>query len=75
MLRIKFMCEIDMCGFVNCLRWWLLKNAMYQAFGYMGCRFFPELYVRAVGSGTAGTALAVPLFKQGLVKFHCTPSV
>ena len=30
---------------------------------------------RAVGSGTAGTALAIPLFNQGLVKFYCTPSV
>ena len=31
--------------------------------------------VRAVGSGTTHTALAIPLFNQGLVKSHCTLSV
>ena len=38
------MCAIDRCGFVNCLRWWLLlNNAMYHwqlTSGYIACTFF-----------------------------------
>ena len=46
-LCMKFMHVIDWCGFVNCLRWQLLNNAMYHqqyASEYVGSRFLPELY-------------------------------